>query len=138
VIKIVTITNIHDDYHKDNYKKLKSIISWVKKSNSSSVAKVFEFGKFKLFGIEYYYYVMEKLEKLPRKYQTDRFSDLICDTYLYDDDSRLVDFLDPTIRKFISRAQSMPFKYLDCHKGNIMKSKSGNLKFVDLEGFEGK
>ena len=137
VIKIVTVTSEDTEYHQKNYKKLKTIISWAKKNSNPGVAKIFAFGKFKLSGIEYYYYVMEKLEKLPRKYQNERFSELICEAYLYDSDSQLIDFLDPKIKRFITWALEMPFKYLDCHSGNIMKNKNGNLKFVDLEGFEG-
>ena len=137
VIKVVQMTDDYgDDYHSNNYIKLKKIIAWAKKNNNPGVAKVFKFGKFKVAGIEYYYYVMEKLKKLPNSLYNDDFIDLLLQAYsgtYY----RFTDFLDPKIKKFISHAQAMPFHYLDLHQGNIMKDKSGSLKFVDFEGFRG-
>ncbi len=137
VIKIVKMTDDFDDYHERNYVKLKSIIAWAKKNSNPSVAKVFKFGKFKLDGNEYYYYVMEKLEKLPNKFYSDDFIDLILVVYV-DGIYKFTEFLEPRIKKFIDGAQAMPFQYIDLHQGNIMKSKSGNLKFIDFEGFKGK
>jgi hypothetical protein len=136
VIKIVLMTDDFDDYHEQNYVKLKSIIAWAKKNNNPSVAKVFKFGKFKLGGNEYYYYVMEKLEKLPSKLYSDDFIDLMLVVYV-DGIYKFTEFLEPRIKKFIDGAQAMPFQYIDLHQGNIMKAKNGNLKFVDFEGFKG-
>ncbi len=137
VIKIVQMSDEYgDSYHADNYRKLKTIIAWAKKNKNPGVVKVFKFGKFKVEGEEYYYYVMEKLEKLPNKLYSDDFIDLLLQAYsgtYY----KFTEFLDPKIKRFISHAHAMPFNYIDLHQGNIMKTKSGSLKFVDFEGFRG-
>ena len=59
----------------------------------------------------------------------------ICRIADYLDGKRIPTHTSKKIKSFVRKARSLKYKYGDLHGGNIMKSKRGALKFIDLESF---
>ena len=116
-----------NEYH--SYDKIRKIISWVKKSKSKHIVKIYDSGQFTTSGRKYYFYVMERLIPLPLSYDTDLI-DII--------DSRhetSLELFKPKVSEFVMSFDAMKLTYVDLHERNVMMDRFGNYKLVDLEGF---
>lgn len=115
------------------FDKIKPVLEWVAATKPKNVTKVFNYGNFFLEGQEYYFYVMEQLNKLPETYDQELVG--IVSSYGLLSDQESFKLLAPKVRNFVRAYSHAKFAYHDLHEGNIMIDKRGTLKFVDLEGF---
>jgi hypothetical protein len=125
VVKIVPRDN-------EDVQRMIELFEFLKKNRSPAVVRVHKFGKFEVAGQPFYYYVMDKLKPLKDRWN---LGDLI-DNYLHFG-KRLSRYEVPRVKEFVQRARKVEkhYRYGDVHGGNIMRTKSGVLKFVDLESF---
>lgn len=125
------------EYHDEPMEnQLARVISLVKKKKTQAVVDVLDYGQISYGIINYNFYVMKKLNKMPAKTGTIIVTAL-CDFYK---DKCFIPpkapiFLEPKFRNFIDQANKFPLVYNDLHSGNIMLDRKGNYKFVDLESF---
>lgn len=126
--KVVKIVFSRAEYAKKMMKLLKNL----KKMKSPAVVRIHKYGTFKVDGENCYYYVMDKLRPLGRgKWSTgDNILSYLAGDYVPRDESS-------RIKSFVKKARKLEqrYHYGDVHGGNIMISKRGALKFVDLESF---
>lgn len=113
-------------------KKMMRLLKTLKRIKSPAVVRIHKYGTFKVGKQHCYYYVMDKLRPLGRNYwdQGDRIRGYLCDDPVpLRESSR--------IKSFIRKARKLNERhyYGDVHGGNIMKTKRGAYKFVDLESF---
>jgi thiamine kinase-like enzyme len=126
-----------DDY---SIKKMREIIKYLKRTKNLSVVKVHKFGA--LCNKEYYFYIMDRLRNVREKaIRAPSSCSWITKLYYAD---RIAEYLNgcsvpadehPRIKSFIKKARKLRYSHHDCHEGNIMRSKRGALKFIDLESF---
>lgn len=112
--------------------KMVKLLKRLKKVRSPAVVRIYQFGKFYSDRESCYYYVMDKLRPLGgNRWST---GDLI-EAYISGDP--LPRNESGRIRSFVKKARKLEQRhhYGDVHGGNIMISKRGALKFVDLESF---
>ena len=113
-------------------KKMMRLLKTLKRIKSPAVVRIHKYGSFKVGKQHCYYYVMDKLQSMGG-----------C---VWDKGDRIFSYLNgdpvPTsesarIKSFIKKARKLNERhyYGDVHGGNIMKTKRGALKFVDLESF---
>jgi hypothetical protein len=118
------------------------ILKYLKRSNNPSVVKIHNIGSFTttrngfvdgtLYTVYHYYYVMDKLKPLSRKNRRSKVVDI---TNFLEEGKRLSKETSPQLKKFVSKARGLKYKYGDIHEYNIMQNTRGDLKFVDLESF---
>lgn len=116
-----------------NFAKVARVVRLFKKSNNPAVVKIYKFGTFEVNQTKYYYYIMEKLNKLPRSCD-EEFINLFVATYKRKN-GNVPEFVSNKFKLFIKRANAIKLKYKDVHPGNIMIDNGGNYKFIDLESF---
>lgn len=117
------------------WSKIFPVLHWAKTTKPKHVSKIFNFGSFSFYGKEYYFYVMEKLNKLPSTYDEELSAILLA--YLdYPATTENVKLLSNKVGGIVKANSEMKYVYHDIHSGNIMMDKRGTLKFVDLEGFQ--
>lgn len=126
------VTKIVMGYTKRYCNKMMRLLRTLKRLKSPAVVKVYQYGVFKADGEWCYYYVMDKLRPLGRGcwFQGDRISGYLGGDPLPSKESG-------RIKSFVRKARKLNERhsYNDCHGGNIMRTKRGALKFVDLESF---
>jgi hypothetical protein len=113
-------------------KKMIRLLKSLKRIKSPAVVKIHKYGAFKV-GKQYcYYYVMDKLRSIGSNYwdQGDRIRGYLLDDPIPSRESS-------RIKSFVRKARKLNERhyYGDVHGGNIMRTKRGALKFVDLESF---
>ena len=116
----------------EDVQKMMTLFTHLKALKNPAVVKIHQFGKFEVDGQQYYYYVMDKLKHMKDRW---RVAEAI-DNYLHFS-ARLTKAEPVRVREFVQRARKVEkfYRYGDVHGGNIMRTKSGVLKFVDLESF---
>lgn len=122
-------------------KNTSKVFRYLKRTNNTSVVKIHQCGSFAIKGnfgiVTNYYYVMDKLQPLPKPKHSG---------YWYDDpmveeirevleDKGCACRLEPKVKRFCKAALKLKYRHCDIHSGNIMVNKRGALKFVDLESF---
>lgn len=126
VVKIVC------SYSKGESNKMMRLLKALKKIKSPAVVRIHQFGTFKADGQECYYYVMDRLQSMGGAY-IDKGQRIA--GYLYGDPlpSKGLN----RIRSFVKKVRALDkhYHHHDVHGGNIMRTKRGALKFVDLESF---
>lgn len=113
-------------------KKMMRLLRTLKRIKSPAVVRIHNYGAFKVDKQYCYYYVMDKLSPIGRNYwdQGDRIRGYLNDDPVPSRESN-------RIKSFIRKARKLNERhyYGDVHGGNIMKTKRGAYKFVDLESF---
>lgn len=126
VVKIVC------SYSKHQTNKMMGILKTMKRLKSPAVVKIHKYGAFTVDKQQYYYYVMDKLRSIGSDYwaKGDRIRDYLSDEPVPPRESS-------RIKSFIRKARKLNERhyYGDVHGGNIMRTKRGAYKFVDLESF---
>lgn len=107
-------------------------LEYLKKANNPSVVKIYKYGKLTTSATgNTYYYIMQKLEKVPAQYASELASQIY----------RAVECgLKPRkqskkLKMFLKNISKLKYQYLDVHSANIMQNSVGNYKFIDLESF---
>ncbi len=112
--------------------KMMKLLRNLKRIKSPAVVRIHKYGKFNVGGDHYYYYVMDKLRPMDGNiwYKGDLIQDYLGGEPLPAKESS-------RIKSFVKKARKLEQRYYygDVHGGNIMKTKRGALKFVDLESF---
>jgi hypothetical protein len=123
VIKIVNANN-----GSINFNKVMKFLSALKAKSNTSFVNIHSFGKFKMDGEQYFYYVMPKLKRLgcSSRVMNDLYN------FYY---TKKMDSVPVKTKKFILNTQKVKHKYNDCHGGNLMQDKRGNYKLIDVESF---
>lgn len=116
----------------EDVQRMMILFTHLKALKNPAVVKIHQFGKFEVAGQQYYYYVMDKLKHMRNRWQVAE----AIDNYLHYN-ARLTKAEPARVREFVQRARKIEkfYRYGDVHGGNIMSTKSGILKFVDLESF---
>jgi hypothetical protein len=109
--KVIKISDrIYSDKRKEN---LAHVFSLLQQLRSVYIGRLYEYNFFRDNGLDYFYYISEKLYQAPGE----------------------------KITSFISKWIDRPFTklariyYHDFHSGNIMQTKCGRAKICDLDGF---
>ena len=112
--------------------KMMRLIKRLKKLRSPAVVGIHQFGQFQTGPEPCYYYVMDRLSPLGRNIW--HTGDLI---FEYLGGEPMPRNESGRIKSFVRKARKLEQRhpYGDIHGGNIMISKRGALKFVDLESF---
>jgi len=112
--------------------KMIKLLAKLKRDKDPAVVRIYQYGKFHTNGEPCYYYVMDKLNIWARNNWD--LGDKIC--------SWISGYPMPStvarpIKSFVKKARKLEQKYHygDVHTANIMKTKRGALRFVDLESF---
>lgn len=123
-------------------KNVNKVFRYLKRVNSSSVAKIYKCGSFTSsegYGgpITNYYYVMDKLKPLPKPKNSAYYYEppMVDDIRGVLEENGCTCRLAPKVKRFCKEALKLKYKHCDIHGGNIMQNKRGALKFVDLESF---
>lgn len=126
VVKIVNSSYL------SSCKKMMRILKTLKRIKSPAVVRIHKYGTFKVGKQHCYYYVMDRLRSIGANYwdQGDRIRDYLNDEPMPSRESS-------RIKSFIRKARKLNERhyYGDVHGGNIMRTKRGAYKFVDLESF---
>lgn len=136
--------------HFSNKKEVNKFESFVNKQINNpdkTIVKVLKFGRLSPFD---YYYDMEKLKNLSNMeitivrlvsdymFNLNTDNNAATDPKSYNIDSQIIIKNGwkkyPTLMKLLKKITSEE-EYNDLHSGNIMKTKSGKYKIIDLEGF---
>lgn len=112
--------------------KMMRLLKRLKKLRSPAVVRIHQFGKFQTASEPCYYYVMDRLNPMGANQWST--GDLI-EEYLSGEPVPARE--SARVRSFVRKARKLEKRYYygDVHGGNIMKTKRGALKFVDLESF---
>jgi D-alanyl-D-alanine carboxypeptidase len=117
---------------KEYTNKMMRLLKKLKRAKSPAVVGIYQYGQFITDGESCYYYIMDKLRPLGgNRWDT---GDMIL-AYLEGDPVPSSE--SSRVRSFVKKARKLEQKhhYGDVHGGNIMVTKRGALKFVDLESF---
>lgn len=133
VVKIVI------PYNDSEIKDVMCLCRYLKRSKTKCVVKLFQFGYLKVrnhincYGEvdTAYYYVMEKLRKIPYT-----IANRILDQVTNYDNPVVRRHIPANVKTFVKSSDKLKYVYGDLHDGNIMKNSRGSIKFVDLEGFD--
>lgn len=128
--------------YEDTIRTRLKVIKEIKEANNPAVVKIYQVDSFdwqKLHGktiahMHSYYYIMEKLI-LPRLNKTTASNAEEVWWALNKWELPNNRKLSRQVKTFIKRILQLPYKYNDVHQWNILQSKRGALKFIDLEGF---
>lgn len=111
------------------YMKLLSLIEIAQKGEDGLV-KVYEHGNMRSDGFEYYYLIMERLNKI---------KNISYDEFYMMKHRRISDILDMRMKKLLLQSKRIERKhkiyYYDLHINNIMKTNKGEYKLIDLESY---
>lgn len=128
VVKVVCAGSINPS------KEIK-FFKYLKRNKNPAIVKLFQIGALKIrddcYSYYCYYYVMERLKLMPPKMMYNDFGDLaegVCGGSVPGGARK-------SIQTFVKNAKKIKYKYGDLHEYNVMRSKNGSLKFVDLESF---
>jgi hypothetical protein len=129
--KVVKIVDSGTSYTR----KMMRLIRSLKRIKSPAVVRIHQYGSFTADGNSYYYYVMDKLRPWGDT-STQWLNGLTINSYL-DEGDPLPSGEKGFVKSFVKKARKLNkrFYYADVHGGNIMRTKRGALKFVDLESF---
>jgi hypothetical protein len=126
VVKIVY------SYRQSYTDKMMRLFRSLNRLKSPAVVRVHRYGKFKVSRQSYYYYVMDKLRPLAGNiwYTGDLIEEYVHGGPMPANESG-------RIKSFVRKARKLGRRhsYNDVHGGNVMKTKRGAFKFVDLESF---
>lgn len=131
-------------FHAAQAYRAQAILSKLQYINNYAVVKLHDVGTFSFINEEYggvnkknfnYYYVMDKLQKLPRKGWGDYGSNIKLIRDAIFNSKRLPKGIDNNLRVFIKRIRQVDYFYYDMHIGNVMQNHRGTLKVIDLESF---
>lgn len=118
--------------------KFQKNFSYLKSLNNSSVVLIHDFGKeiIQNHNKIYFYYVMDKLQKISRDHESGKFFQNILNHYcFYNRKINIPKFLDSKLICFMENIRKIKYKYTDFHSGNIMWDSNQNYKLIDLESF---
>jgi len=117
-------------YKTSNIRWLFNILKYIKTNPNNSTVKIFDYG---LIGKDKYYYVMERLYPLNKQHINrlikNGYVSFVCNKPLHDAKSY------PNESAFINDIYQHKYYQSDPNYGNIMLTKNGNYKFIDLETF---
>ena len=117
--------------------KIFSTLDYLKILNSPCVSKIYEYGYIGVLkDSHYYYYITEKLK--PLSLDENQYINLLC-CYESNFKKEYYSKLNKKEKKFIKYLKILKTKknlyHHDFHYNNIMQTKCGELKLVDLESF---
>ncbi len=137
--RLVKIVNCPPKMFKASLNTLK----YLYKQNNSAVVKIYRIGYFtspKLLTYngekkKYYYYIMDRLRPVPVSIRDNIWrieNGLMTDRYRT---KSLEHIPHEKARAFVKNARKLKCTHHDIHEGNVMSSRNGSLKFIDLESF---
>lgn len=111
----------------------------LQKINNASVVRIHKVGSFTTditadtgTADHYYYYVMDKLSLIPRRGRRSQVTHI---AIALEEEAPVPSKATNRVKYFIRNARRLPYSYEDIHEWNIMATKRGSFKFVDLESF---
>jgi serine/threonine protein kinase len=113
-------------------RKIKNLFDYLQKENNPSIVQIHEYGFDKRK--EYFFYSMEKLNKISWKNST--IADQIIKEFCVLHRKKFIPkIFEERYFNFISNIRKIKYLYRDFHSDNIMIDSIQNYKLIDLESF---
>lgn len=131
VIKFGLEEDLEDNFN--NIVELTKTFNYIKTNKPATVAKVYDFERFDCAGVSAYYYIMEKLNTIPKDIRLNYKLIDVIESLCNDKKTDATPIFCKKMGEFISKTRKMKYYHDDMHGENIMIDNRGNYKLVDLE-----